>query len=173
MKAVEGMIRSSYPFLLQEKDGVVIMGGQRGEQPEPAFTSSDKYDLQFGGRSHVLYQHSLGYGLMRARRHVHRLVDFMLTLQGTKPKQDVKVTMDGVFRGTTDWVVQLVLAKDMYVVLSLFFPSSNFISFSLLSPSLFLCSFPLLSLFSFSLLPPSFILPPFSIPTTIQVYKRH
>ena len=55
---------------------------------EPVFASSDmrleegehKYDLQFGGRSHVLYQHSyLGYGLMRARRHVHRLVDFMLT----------------------------------------------------------------------------------------------
>ncbi len=31
---------------------------------------------------HVLYQHSyLGYGLMRARRHVHQLVDFMSSLR--------------------------------------------------------------------------------------------
>jgi len=28
---------------------------------------------------HVLYQHSyMGYGLMRARKHVHQLVDFMV-----------------------------------------------------------------------------------------------
>ena len=27
---------------------------------------------------------------MRARRHVHRLVDFMSTLQGTKPKEVVE-----------------------------------------------------------------------------------
>lgn len=59
---------------------------------EPTFSSSSsssdqkqqlepgehKYDLKFGGRTHVLYQHSyLGYGLMRARKHVHGLVDFM------------------------------------------------------------------------------------------------
>lgn len=37
-----------------------------------------KYRLAFGGREHVLYQHSyLGYGLMHARKSVHRLVDFM------------------------------------------------------------------------------------------------
>ena len=91
----------------------------------------------------MLYQHSyLGYGLMRARRHVHRLVDFMSTLQGTKPKEVVenpylakgtrrvvnikdeamgmerKVTMDvgniGSFEAC-DRVVQLILAKDAYV----------------------------------------------------------
>ena len=65
---------------------------------EPVFASSGmqleegehKYDLQFGGRSHVLYQHSyLGCGLMCPRRHVHRLVDFMSTLQGTKPGEVV------------------------------------------------------------------------------------
>ncbi|KIM29918.1 hypothetical protein M408DRAFT_303860 [Serendipita vermifera MAFF 305830] len=37
-----------------------------------------KYDLHFGGKNHVLYQHSyLGYGLMRARAGVHRVVEFM------------------------------------------------------------------------------------------------
>ena len=37
-----------------------------------------KYELDFGGKKHTLYQHSyLGYGLMRARKSVHRLVEFM------------------------------------------------------------------------------------------------
>lgn len=37
-----------------------------------------KYELAFGAKDHVLYQHSyLGYGLMRARKSVHRVVDFM------------------------------------------------------------------------------------------------
>jgi guanosine-diphosphatase len=58
---------------------------------EPTFEEDDdsklaegehKYDLRFGGRTHVLYQHSyLGYGLMRARKSVHALVDFMATLR--------------------------------------------------------------------------------------------
>lgn len=58
---------------------------------EPVFASDGrleegehKYDLLFGGRNHVLYQHSyLGYGLMRARMHVHRLVEFMASLRLT------------------------------------------------------------------------------------------
>ncbi|KAL1680353.1 nucleoside phosphatase family-domain-containing protein [Schizophyllum commune] len=42
-----------------------------------------KYELKFGGKDHVLYQHSyLGYGLMRARRHVHQLIEFMDSLRG-------------------------------------------------------------------------------------------
>jgi guanosine-diphosphatase len=47
-----------------------------------------KYDLHFGGRNHVLYQHSyLGYGLMRARAGVHRLVEFMGSYSSsTSPK---------------------------------------------------------------------------------------
>lgn len=37
-----------------------------------------KYRLDFSGQEHILYQHSyLGYGLMHARKSVHRLVDFM------------------------------------------------------------------------------------------------
>ncbi|KAF9440771.1 hypothetical protein P691DRAFT_792902 [Macrolepiota fuliginosa MF-IS2] len=63
---------------------------------EPAFSSDaharleegeHKYDLVFGGKKHILYQHSyLGYGLMRARKHVHRLVDFMSSIR-TAPSQ--------------------------------------------------------------------------------------
>ena len=38
----------------------------------------------------MFYQRSyLGYGLMRAWRHIRRLVDFMLTLQGTKSREVV------------------------------------------------------------------------------------
>lgn len=63
---------------------------------EPMFSSSDqrlepgehKYDLKFGGRSHVLYQHSyLGYGLMHARKHVHSLVDFMASIRIPSSKE--------------------------------------------------------------------------------------
>ncbi|KAI0304320.1 nucleoside phosphatase family-domain-containing protein [Multifurca ochricompacta] len=43
-----------------------------------------KYELKFGGKEHVLYQHSyLGYGLMRARKGVHRLVNFMASTRTT------------------------------------------------------------------------------------------
>jgi len=230
LKAVEGRIHSSYPFQLQEKDGVVIMDGKdegvyawitanyllgtiKASTPpdtstyavldlggastqivfEPVFASSDmqleegehKYDLKFGGRSHVLYQHSyLGYGLMRARRHVHRLVDFMSTLQDTKPKAVVgnpclakgtrrvvdvkdevtgverKVTMDGGDIGSfqaCDRVVQLVLAKDAYV---------RFTSFlSLCFSSFFTSSSPCLFLFS--------ILLPFHLPFSLFLPSSH
>ena len=125
---------------------------------EPTFSSSDntlepgehKYDLKFGGKTHVLYQHSyLGYGLMRARQHVHRLVHFMASIRATPPstkeiEQDVvgnpclargtrrvvevmdektgvkrNVTMDGEEIGSfeaCDRILQLVLAKDAYVL---------------------------------------------------------
>jgi guanosine-diphosphatase len=61
---------------------------------EPAFTKSGalepgehKYDLDFAGTRHVLYQHSyLGYGLMRARAHVHQLVDFMASIRASEGK---------------------------------------------------------------------------------------
>ncbi|KAI9508751.1 nucleoside phosphatase family-domain-containing protein [Russula earlei] len=43
-----------------------------------------RYELSFGGKEHVLYQHSyLGYGLMRARKSVHRLVDFVASLRNS------------------------------------------------------------------------------------------
>lgn len=49
-----------------------------------------KYELKFGGKSHVLYQHSyLGYGLMRARKSVHRLVDFMASIRTNKSGKEV------------------------------------------------------------------------------------
>jgi guanosine-diphosphatase len=67
---------------------------------EPMFSSTSeqrfepgehKYDLKFGGRTHVLYQHSyLGYGLMRARKHVHSLVDFMASIRVPSAKETSK-----------------------------------------------------------------------------------
>jgi guanosine-diphosphatase len=64
---------------------------------EPAFEKGGKlsdgdhkYDLKFSGTNHVLYQHSyLGYGLMKARVHVHQLVDFMASLR-TEPTKTSK-----------------------------------------------------------------------------------
>lgn len=63
---------------------------------EPSFTQpgvsleegEHKYELTFGGDTHILYQHSyLGYGLMHARRHVHSLVDFMASIRATPPSE--------------------------------------------------------------------------------------
>ncbi|KAJ7738331.1 nucleoside phosphatase family-domain-containing protein [Mycena metata] len=52
----------------------------------PLHEGEHKYDLDFGGRTRVLYQHSyLGYGLMRARASVHRVVDFMASLHEGPP----------------------------------------------------------------------------------------
>ncbi|KAF8872177.1 nucleoside phosphatase GDA1/CD39 [Gymnopilus junonius] len=84
---------------------------------EPTFSSSSsssskqktleegehKYELNFGGRTHTLYQHSyLGYGLMRARRHVHVLVDFMASLrvQSEREKEEEVVGNPCLARGT-------------------------------------------------------------------------
>ena len=46
---------------------------------EHNLSDGDRKDaLQFGGRTHMLYRHSyLEYGLMSARKSVHRLVEFM------------------------------------------------------------------------------------------------
>ncbi|KAJ6614816.1 nucleoside phosphatase GDA1/CD39 [Mycena sp. CBHHK59/15] len=118
---------------------------------EPAFATPDdalvagehKYDLEFGGKKRVLYQHSyLGFGLMKARSHVHRLVAFTAGLRepagtvianpclarGTRRAIDLpaasssaasdaveSVTMDGGAVGgfaACARVVDLVLAKD-------------------------------------------------------------
>ena len=107
-----------------------------------------RYELRFGapaGKTHVLYQHSyLGYGLMRARKSVHRLVDFMAAAhtsdaapieignpclaQGTRRAVQIdgdgsslakNVTMIGGDIGSFEAcnrIMQLVMAKDTYVV---------------------------------------------------------
>ncbi|EKM52069.1 uncharacterized protein PHACADRAFT_262526 [Phanerochaete carnosa HHB-10118-sp] len=111
------------------------------DRPDSTLAEGEhKYELVFGGRTHVLYQHSyLGYGLMRARKSVHRLIDFMSSLQpplsdgtvanpclakGTSRTVEVEeerlnetrsVTMTGADVGSFEAcnrVVQLVMAKD-------------------------------------------------------------
>ena len=79
---------------------------------EPAFSKPDssleegehKYDLTFGGRKYVLYQHSyLGYGLMHARKSVHKLVDFMASLRkgkGTDGSSDGVIGNPCLAKGT-------------------------------------------------------------------------
>ena len=106
-----------------------------------------KYELRFGGskgKTHVLYQHSyLGYGLMRARKSVHRLVDFMASVRtsssGSTPAEignpclargtnrTVQVEGDATTKNVTmiggdigsfeacNRIMQLVMAKDTYV----------------------------------------------------------
>lgn len=98
-----------------------------------------RFELSYGESKHVLYQHSyLGYGLMRARKHVHQLVEFMADInahadkaneignpclaKGTKKRVELKdvrgernVTMVGEEIGSFDAcnrVVELVMAKD-------------------------------------------------------------
>ncbi|KAF1989944.1 nucleoside phosphatase GDA1/CD39 [Aulographum hederae CBS 113979] len=46
-----------------------------GGMPEKLQEGDHKYELDFGGRKFTLYQHSyLGYGLMEARRNIHKVV---------------------------------------------------------------------------------------------------
>jgi guanosine-diphosphatase len=115
-------------------------------KPDSSLTDGEhKYDLQFGGKTHVLYQHSyLGYGLMRARKSVHRLIDFMASLRtntkagapignpclakGTQRVVEVVDEHSGVAKNVTmvgediggfeacNRVMQLVMAKDAYVI---------------------------------------------------------
>lgn len=113
----------------------------RSDKPESTLEEGEhKYELTFGGKTHVLYQHSyLGYGLMRARKSVHRLVDFISSFQhglkdgtvvnpclaiGTTRTVEVEderdksarnVTMTGSDVGSFEAcnrIVQLVMAKD-------------------------------------------------------------
>lgn len=60
-----------------------------------------KYDLAFGGKKRVLYQHSyLGYGLMRARASVHKVVEFMNGLLGKSHGKDAVVPNPCLAKGT-------------------------------------------------------------------------
>lgn len=60
-----------------------------------------KYDLAFGGKKHVLYQHSyLGYGLMRARSSVHRIVEFMGSLRGSGSGANATIANPCLAKGT-------------------------------------------------------------------------
>ncbi|KDQ62803.1 hypothetical protein JAAARDRAFT_122462 [Jaapia argillacea MUCL 33604] len=111
---------------------------------ESKFVEGDhKYELKFGGKTHVLYQHSyLGYGLMHARKSVHRLVEFISSVRhatghgenGVVPNpclarhtervveiederlgETRKVTMSGMDVGgleSCNRVMELVMAKD-------------------------------------------------------------
>ncbi|KAG5644321.1 hypothetical protein DXG03_008679 [Asterophora parasitica] len=100
-----------------------------------------RYELTYGSDKHVLYQHSyLGYGLMRARKHVHQLVEFIADIhshnekgepndvgnpclaKGTKKRVEIKdvrgdrnITMVGEEIGSFEAcnrVMELVMAKD-------------------------------------------------------------
>lgn len=106
-----------------------------------------KYDLTFGGKTYVLYQHSyLGYGLMRARSSAHRLVEFMSTLNvsgkkdsvtanpclavGTSKTVEIEDEQTGVKRKVEmtggdlssfeacNRIIELVMAKDAFVFIA-------------------------------------------------------
>ncbi|TFK26883.1 guanosine-diphosphatase [Coprinopsis marcescibilis] len=65
-----------------------------------------KYDLAFNGQNYELYQHSyLGYGLMRARSHVHSLVDFMASIRPRPVKQSKYHGIDEDGDGKVDYHV--------------------------------------------------------------------
>ncbi|KAJ7456790.1 nucleoside phosphatase GDA1/CD39, partial [Mycena galericulata] len=66
----------------------------------PLHEGEHKYELEFGGKTRVLYQHSyVGYGLMRARASVHRLVD-STSPQHDQPAPPALVSNPCLSRGT-------------------------------------------------------------------------
>jgi guanosine-diphosphatase len=116
---------------------------------EPTFADKEskmvegehKYELKFGGKKYELYQHSyLGYGLMRARMSVHKLVNFLTSIRAKEGKGNIvgnpclargtqrvvsvtddstgavsNVTMSGEDIGgfeSCNRVIELVMAKD-------------------------------------------------------------
>jgi len=110
------------------------------KRPDSALKEGEhKYDLEFGGKTRVLYQHSyLGYGLKKARESVHRLVEFLapasdlergviaspclaqgttkdVILEDTLSKEKRTIKMHGADIGgfeACNRAVQLVMAKD-------------------------------------------------------------
>ena len=89
-------------------------------EPDSAFTEGEhKYELTFGNKKHVLYQHSyLGYGLMQARKSVHRLVEFVSTFypdQGRGEGSNAREVANPCLAKGTTRVVQLDAVKDSEV----------------------------------------------------------
>ena len=105
--------------------------------PEKLAEGDHKYSLSFGGRDFELYQHShLGYGLMSARKSIHKaVVEAVKDAEPSKPianpciapgmKREVNVTLEGdkIFRanmvGPTEnsaaqcrGIVEKILKKD-------------------------------------------------------------
>ncbi|GLB38779.1 putative GDA1/CD39 (nucleoside phosphatase) family protein [Lyophyllum shimeji] len=61
-----------------------------------------RFELAFAGAKHVLYQHSyLGYGLMTARKHVHKLVDFMAGIRSSGAEEVREVGNPCLAKGTS------------------------------------------------------------------------
>ncbi|KAF8837850.1 hypothetical protein BDN67DRAFT_151247 [Paxillus ammoniavirescens] len=68
----------------------IVFEPERGDEKADSVLKDGehKYELEFGGATRLLYQHSyLGYGLNSARKSVHRLVDFLDSLR-TSPDDD-------------------------------------------------------------------------------------
>ncbi|KAF9222946.1 hypothetical protein BS17DRAFT_782856 [Gyrodon lividus] len=62
----------------------IVFEPERGDEKADSVLKDGehKYELEFGGATRLLYQHSyLGYGLKSARKSVHRLVDFLDSLR--------------------------------------------------------------------------------------------
>ncbi|KAJ7704956.1 nucleoside phosphatase family-domain-containing protein [Mycena rosella] len=77
----------------------------------PLLEGDHKYELDFDGQTRVLYQHSyLGYGLMRARASVHRLVDFMAPATGLDAGE--RVVSNACLAQGTRRTVELPVADD-------------------------------------------------------------
>ncbi|TIA83950.1 hypothetical protein E3P98_00483 [Wallemia ichthyophaga] len=74
----------------------------------PLADGDHRYTLTYGGKEHILYQHSyLGYGLMQARRSVHNLVAYLyefgnvLVPSWDKWDENVKVPNPCISRGSS------------------------------------------------------------------------
>lgn len=135
--------REDQPYAVLDLGGAStqIVFEPQFDNPEKFHEGDHKYELKFGDKTHVLYQHSyLGYGLMQARKSVHKVVDFMSSFRsksksdtgvipnpclakGTKRRVEIEdektgnrnVTMVGEDVGSFEAcnrVMQLVLAKD-------------------------------------------------------------
>ncbi|EJD50562.1 hypothetical protein AURDEDRAFT_112180 [Auricularia subglabra TFB-10046 SS5] len=81
---------------------------------DPVVDGEHKYSLTFGSDKRELYQHSyLGYGLMSARKSVHRLVEFMHTLNFApdETEQNMQVIHNPCLASGTQRVIEVEIGR--------------------------------------------------------------
>ncbi|TIB79020.1 hypothetical protein E3Q22_00698 [Wallemia mellicola] len=90
---------------------IVFEPMSRHTDATPLADGDHKYTLTYGGKQHVLYQHSyLGYGLMQARRSVHNLIAYLyefgnvLVPSWDEWNEDIKVPNPCMPHGTSKHV---------------------------------------------------------------------
>jgi len=85
---------------------------------ESLLEGEHNYHLSFAGSNHTLYQHSyLNYGLMAARKSVHRLVHFMASITNKGPEPGPEIANPCISQGTSKTLTLALEGDDTTTVM--------------------------------------------------------